>query len=373
MLAVHALAGFPSPVRADNAPRIYTGGQSGAYHATFCPPLADALAAAGHKHACTPSNGTADNMRRVRETPSDLAFGQLDLLTLEQASQGGAGAFTQIRSDDVRECIFAVARNEALATYGDIAARAHRLRFVLPPANSGTAATFRHLQSIDADLAAAGEVRYAASVDEAIRLALASDNAVALFVQFPDPDNARFRLVGELGGRFVPVIDRAILDWKVAGQQIYHPQETEVAEAGWLKGGTSLVTSCMPLVLFTGAPERLGDGEAAAHHRELIASLRALAPERLRPSDGLIASVLKRTRQLSAGAVESLVDVSESARRKAKPLLEKAKEATAKALEAAKPHIDSAKESGAATIEKAKESVKVLIEPAKPTDTPASN
>ncbi|MBL8565505.1 MAG: YtxH domain-containing protein [Hyphomicrobiaceae bacterium] len=375
LLAALALAPIIpfSSARSADSQHIYTGGESGAYHTTFCPPLAAALAAEGHKHVCTPSNGTADNMRRIRTNPSDLAFGQLDLLAIEQASQGGSGAFTQIRSDDVRECIFAVARNEALATYGDIAARAEHLQFVLPPANSGTSATFRHLQSIDSDLAAAGDVRYAASVDEAIRLALASDNAVALFVQFPDPDNARFRLVGDLGGHFVPVIDRAILDWKIRGQQIYHAQETEVAEASWLKGGTSLVTSCTPLVLFTGAAERLGDSEAAARHRKLIASLAAWPPDKMRPKGGLIASVLKRTRQLSAGAVEGLVDVSESARQKAKPLLEKAKEATAKALEAAKPHVDSAKESGADTIEKAKETVKELIEPAKPAERPDAN
>lgn len=363
-----SVASPPSP-----GPRIHTGGQAGAYHTTFCPPLAAALAADGHPHTCSASNGTAENMRRIRETPSDLAFGQLDLLALEEASAGGARAFTHIRTGDVSECLFAVARNENLLTWGDVAARADRLEFILPPANSGSAATFRHLQSLDPDLAAAGTIRHAASVDEAITLALASERTVALFVQFPDPANARFRLVGDLGGHFVPVLDRAILARAVDGKPVYHAQQTEVAEPGWLKSGTALVTACTPLVLFTGAPDGVGDREAAERHRALVARIRELPDDKLVPSDGLIAAALKRTRRISAGAVEGLVGVSQAAREKAKPLLDKAKEATAKALEAAKPHVENAKESGAATIERAKETVKELIEPGKPADRDTRN
>jgi vacuolar-type H+-ATPase subunit E/Vma4 len=59
-----------------------------------------------------------------------------------------------------------------------------------------------------------------------------------------------------------------------------------------------------------------------------------------------------------------LIDVSDAAREKAKPLIDRAKEATSKALEGSKPHIDKAKQSGAKTLEKAKEAVKELIEPA---------
>lgn len=348
------------------AARIHTGGETGAYHTTFCPLLARELAKDGTAYTCTPSNGTEANMANVFDNPRDLAFGQLDVLSLEMTAYGGSRAITQIRVDDARECVFAVARNEALVTYGDIAARAGRLRFVLPPANSGSAGTFRLLQSIDPDLAAARELRHAASADEAIRLALSSDNAVAFFVQFPDPANARFKLVGELGGHFVPVIDRTILARMVDGRHLYHAQETEVADAGWLKGATSLVTSCTPLVLFTGSPARLPDPNAAAAHTALIERLAKLPPDFLRPKDGLLSSVLKRTRELSASAVDTLVGVSEAARDKAKPLLDKAREATTKALEGAKPHVDQLKQSGAETVERAKDAVKEMIEPAAP-------
>lgn len=368
--AATAAADVPAPVPVAGPVPVHTGGTSGAYHTTFCPLLVGELAKHGLSHVCTPSNGTEANMARIFDHPAELAYGQLDVLSLEMNAYGGRRVIAPVRIDDARECLYAVARNEALVTYGDIAARAGRLRFVLPPADSGSAGTFRLLQSIDPDLAAAGELRHVATAEDAIRLALSSDNAVAFFVQFPDPANARFKLVGELGGHFVPVIDRTILSRMVDGRHLYHAQETEVADASWLRGATSLVTACTPMVLFTGTPARLSDPDAAAAHGALIEKLAALSPEFLRPKDGLLASVLKRTRQLSASAVETLVGVSETARDKAKPLLDKAREATTKALEGAKPHVDQLKQSGADTVERAKDAVKEIIEPAPPAHAP---
>lgn len=347
-------------------PAIHTGGVSGAYHTNFCPPLAKALADAGHPHACNSSAGSVDNMRRVAASPRDFGFAQLDVLTLERAQFDDGRAFQTVRTDDVRECIFAVARNPELKTFGDIAVLADELRFVLPPETSGSSGTFRYLQTIDSDLAHAGSIRHVGDVDEAIRLALAADDTVAIFVQFADPENPRFQLVNRLGGHFIPVVDRNILDAKIDGSAVYFAEETAVTDARWTEQGTKVITACTPLVIFTGAQGRIKDPAEADAHTKAIAAIHTLKPESLRPKDGIFSSLIKKTRELSATAVTKLLDVSQAARDKAKPILDKAKEATTKALESSKPQIDKAKQTGTQTLEKAKEAVKELIEPAAP-------
>lgn len=331
---------------------------------SFCPALATAVSKSGANYDCAASDGSFDNMRRVAASARDFGFAQLDVLSLERAQFDQGRAFQTVRSDDVRECIFAVARNPELQSFGDIAVRADELRFVLPPETSGSAGTFRYLQTLDLDLAHAGEVRHVGDTDEAIRLALSADDTVSIFVQFADPENPRFQLVNRLGGHFIPVIDRNILSARIDGEAVYFAEETAVTDARWTEKGTKVITACTPLVIFTGAEGRIADPAEAAAHVNAVAAVRALSPEALRPKDGFLSTFLKRTRELSASAVSKLVDVSAAAREKTKPLIEKAKEATSKALEGAKPHAEKAKTTGSETLEKAKEAVKDLIEPA---------
>ncbi len=345
-------------------PRIHTGGETGAYYKNFCPPLAKALSDTDNVHDCTPSDGSYDNMARVNAQPNDFGFAQLDVLTLERKrTEGQRTTFQTVRSDDVRECIFAVARNPELKTFGDIAVHADELRFILPSENSGSAVTFRYLQMIDSDLAHAGSIRHVADVNEAVRLALSADDTVAIFVQFADPDNPRFQLVNRLGGHFIPVIDRNILSARIDGKAVYFAEETDVTDARWTAKGTKVITACTPLVIFTGADGLVTDPAMAEAHRKAIATLQAIPSENLHPKDGLFEGLLKRTREMSATAVSKLVDVSQAAREKTKPLIDKAKEATTKALETSKPHFEEAKQSGVETLEKAKEAVKDLIAP----------
>ncbi len=346
----------------DVYPKIHTGGETGAYHRDFCPLLAKALADAGLPHDCAASAGSFENMARVATEPRDFGLTQLDILTMERNQFAAGQAFQTVRSNDVRECLFAVARNPELKTFGDIAVRADELRFILPPKTSGSAGTFRYLQSIDMDLAHASNVRHAGDVNEAIRLALAADDTVAMFVQFPDPDNPRFQLINRLGGHFIPVIDRNILSARIDDRAVYFAEETEVTDARWTKKGTKVVTACTPLVVFTGTGGRTADQSAIQAHKKAVDILRALPAESLRPKEGFLTSILKRTRELSATAVSKFIDVSDAAREKAKPLIDKAKEATSKALEGTKPHVDKAKQSGVETLQKAKEAVKELIE-----------
>ncbi|MEL7049863.1 MAG: hypothetical protein AAFO75_13075, partial [Pseudomonadota bacterium] len=194
------------------------------------------------------------------------------------------------------------------------------------------------LQKIDPyGLGQGGAVRYAADTDAALDEALSGEDTVALFVQFPDPNNSRFKTIQEKGGHIVPVLDRNLLDQRLGGRQVYYAQETQVANAGWLESGTQVVTACTPLVLFTGAPNEIkDDGQRTTHqsHIEMLAGYRADA---LLPRQSLFARVIRRTRELSSSGAERFVTFSEKARERAAPLLEKARQAAERAAEAAKP------------------------------------
>ena len=349
-VAVAALLSAPVIALAN---QINTGAESGAYHSTFCPALEKQLARNKFDHKCTVSDGTADNLSRVAADARQIGYGQLDVFALEAPALGGAKTFARLRSDDVRECVFAVTRNRELTSYGDVAVNAGRLRFVLPPKTSGSAGTFRYLQQIDTDgVAKAKAVVNAADADEAIKLALSADDTVAFFVQFPDPDNPRFKNIQEQGGHIVPVIDRAILRQQVDGQKIYFAQETLVANAKWIKDGTKVVTACTPLVLFTGTAERVTSDKARQDHKDMIATVQALKPDVLVPREGTWSRLWRKTRELTGQSVEKLIVISQDAREKAKPMMEKAKELGGEALEKAKEAAGKATEAAKGAMEK---------------------
>ena len=250
-------------------------------------------------------------------------------------------------------------------------------RFILPPPNSGSVGTFQFLRSIDTDgLGKVNSITHAASAEEAIREALSADDTVSLFVEFADPEAEHFGLVGKLGGHIVPVIDRTILRQEVAGKKIYFAQETQVEEAQWTKSSKKVVTACTPLVVFTGAPDRVQGEQARKDHEDLIRTVSALQSGSLLPEESLFQRLFKRTKELSATGAEKMLEATEQAREKAKPYTEKAmdaakeateqaKQAAERAGEAAKPYYDKGKEAAQKAYEDAVRIAKELMDKSK--------
>ncbi len=330
------------------ANQINTGGETGAYHSTFCPQLEGQLKKAKFDYTCTTSEGSRENIQRVIGDPSQIAFSQLDVFALEKSIYGGDDLFKVIRSDLGRECLFFVSRNPEFTSFGDIASFADQIRFILPPAKSGVTGTFEFLQQIDPDgLGRARNITYADSADEAIDLALGSEDTVTLVVQFPDPKNARFKSIQEQEGNIIPVIDRNILRQEIGGQKVYFAEETEISMPKWNKSAEKVVTSCTPMVLFTGTPERVDEGNMRKDQEDLIKTIEALKADDLQPKQGFFSKLWKKTKEISAKSVEKMVEVSDKAREKAKPTLDKAmeraKEMRDQAAEGAKELIDEAK------------------------------
>ncbi len=346
------------------ATSIHTGDDTEALHTRYCPELATQLSRAKFDYTCAWSPGTTRNVKAVVENPRQIGMGQLDVFAHEAVKFANPAILTQIRSDDMRQCLFAVSRHRDLQTYGELAARAAKLRFILPAPDSDSTATFRLLQQIDLPgLGATKNVQHASSALDAVRAALTSDDGVAFFVQFPDPEDRTFRLVRELGGHFVPIIDREILRQQIAGQKTYFAQETQVANADWLEAGQKVVTTCTPSVVFTGSSASISDEQGRRDHEDLIATVRALRPEALLPQESNFARALKRTKEISATSAEQLVKASEQAREKAKPYLDSAKEAADKAYEAARPAYERARDYGLKAYERAREELKELMAP----------
>ena len=314
---------------------INTGGETGAYHGHFCPALRDKIKKAGFEANCQTSAGSTENMQRVADDPTQLGYGQLDVLALKARDFGGPSTFRRLRMDDVRECIFAVTRDRELDSYGELAVRADELRVILPPEQSGSAATFRFLQRIDPyGIGRTENVIHASNTDEAIRIALNSDATVAFFVQFPDPNNPRFKLAHEKGGHIVPVLDRKILDQRIDGIPVYFAQKTQVENASWLSSGAKVVTACTPLIVFTGTAKSPAKQATWENHEHMSKSLEGLRGDELMPKANLFSRVLRRTRELTATSAEKFVEISEQAREKAAPLFEKAREAARQAIDA---------------------------------------
>ena len=330
------------------AGQINTGGETGAYHATFCPQVAAALRKNKFDFACTPSQGSLENIQRAAADPSQVGFSQLDAFALETENLGNDKLFTRIRADIARECLFLVSRNRGVSNFGQIAAVASQLHFVLPPQKSGSAATFQLLQRIDPEgLGLARNVTYAASVDDAITQAMASDDAVTLFVQFPDPANARFQAIAAAGGNIVPVIDRAILRQEANGEKVYFADETEIAPPKWNKSAEKIVTACTPLILFTGASDRIADANDRKDQDDLVRTLRSLTVDELRPQVSTLTMLWRKTKALSAQSVEKLMALSDKAREQAKPTIDAA-------IKKAQEMSEEAKKQAADLIEKAK-------------------
>ncbi len=350
-----------------HASKIHTGGARGAYNGDFCPPLAKELETAKFNYKCALSLGSNDNIGKVKANPDDLGFSQFDVFALNASKQYPAQPFHVIRNDIARECLFMVTKNKELLSFGDVAARAADLHFVLPPQGSGSASTFDYLRRIDPEgLGRALDVTYAESTDIALKKALAGDSkSVALFVQFPDPNNDRFKLIAKEKGLFIPVIDRNILRQTIDDQKVYFAQETDVSNGKFWKKGAKVTTACTPMVIFTGNPKLMTDNDQKLDHKDMISTVNDIPAEKLLPKQGFFKKMWSKTRALSADAVDKMMVASEKAREKAAPMLEKAKEKALELKEKAAPMLETAKEKAKELGEKAMDKAKDLGEAAK--------
>jgi hypothetical protein len=297
---------------------IHTGGSGGAYNSLFCPPLPKALEAIYFHGRCTPSGGTIDNFNKVLNRPTDIGFGQQDvLLRVGQERPDDFKKVSIIRDDIACEGLWMVTKNERLSSFGDVLGLGRRIPFLVPgnpdPAKaSGTQRTWDFIKSLDPEgIGRAQNVKFVESATSAINnVAASTDGSVAFFVQFADPESSNFKLIREKKLKVIPVVSKQILDAKVGDRSVYRAEEFQLS-TGFFTGESKL-TSCTPVVLFTGAP----DGAIADDQKDLITRLSRVEREKMLPQESRTAALLRNAKRWGGSALEEVTAGVELARQK---------------------------------------------------------
>jgi hypothetical protein len=302
---------------------INTGGSAGAYHNTFCPPLPPVLANAYFQgYSCTPSAGTVENIARVLRQPSNLGFVQFDVFAREAAARPEEfQKLSVVRTDIACEGLWMVTKNPDL-DFGRVLALSRRIKFVLPPPASGSAASFNYLRSIDSEglgRVPDSNITYLSDATSVInQVANGQEGEVGFFVQFADPRNSNIKLMVEKKLRVLPVISREILRARVGETPVYQAQTFRLAEGGLFGiGGAAqtATTTCTQVAVITGSPDAYADRNGQDDAREMIQKVREIPRDNLLPQDNAIAAVLKGATRLSQSAVEQAVAGVDAARR----------------------------------------------------------
>lgn len=285
--------------------QIHAGSATGSYTNDFCPQVEETLKAQYFEHRCTTSEGSGDNVARVLANPADAALGQFDVVAA--ASDDNPGKLAVVDPGIGLECLYAVTSESGI---DNLRGLSPRMPVALPSQRSGSTATFQYLQSLDEGLAQMRNISYHDSALDAVQAVVDGNAALAFFVQFPNTGNEVFRTINDAELNFVPVINRQILRREVAGQQVYQPQEVVVTPAGLLgslmgREPEKIVTTCMPVVLFTGDPSQFPEGSVERQDQlDLIKQLAATEP----PSGGDWRDVLSNAVSISRERAQEFID-----------------------------------------------------------------
>lgn len=301
---------------------IYTGGQTGAYHSLFCPPIPDALSNAYFKgYQCKTTGGTLDNIRQVLANPQSIGFAQLDVYAREAAAKPADFAKLTVVRQLACEGLWMVTKGSA-DDYGKVLGLSRRIQFVLPPETSGSAATFAYLRQIDPDgIGRASNVRHSQSVAEMLKQVASSRDDVGLFVQFADPTNDNIKAIEASGLKVVPVVSREIVAAKVGDQSVYQVQTFSMTAGGFISSGKQATTACTPVVIFTGKPDQFTDRNERDNQTDLIKAVRDLPDTALLPKEGRIASIIKGAKTLAGPAVADMLAAVDAARKTAEGMM----------------------------------------------------
>lgn len=315
--ALVAVAGSSTAFAGEHA--IYTGGEKGAYHSTFCPPIPPALADGYFTgYTCTPSKGTVENISNVLTNPTNLGLVQLDVYAKWAAEHADdAAKLTEARHGIACEGLWMVTKNPKLTNFGDVLGLARRIPFVLPPDGSGSAASFAYLQSLDASgLGRARNISYLADATAVIdKVANGTGGEVGFFVQFADPTNANIKKIVDSKLTVIPVVSRDMLRAKVGDQELYKVAEFNLTADGWISSGEKVTTACTPVSIITGKPEIFTDANDHDDQVDLVKTVQDLAPEKLLPQDDRMAKLIRTFHSLSKEALQKTLDGVDAARK----------------------------------------------------------
>lgn len=305
LLSAIALLGLLAATHTLSAQSIHAGSAAGSYTNDFCPQVQQAVAAEFFEHTCVTSEGSADNAEKVLANPHDVGIGQLDVIA--SFADQNPGELAIVDPELGLECLYAVTSQPDVSSLRGLSPR---MPVALPSARSGSAATFGFLQELDEQLAALRNITHHDGPLEAVQAVADGDAALAFFVQFPNTSNPVFEAINSADLTFVPVVNRQILRREVGGVQVYQPREVTVTPTGLLgrltgREDTKLVTTCTPVVLFTGTADRFEAG--TVEHEDQVALIEQLAATQA-PTSGDWTDILRNAVQVSRDRVERFLE-----------------------------------------------------------------
>jgi hypothetical protein len=294
---------------------LLTGGKSGAYYNDIGPRVHEVLQKALFRYPLEEGKGSAGNFMAIVDNPMVVGLGQADVYAMMNGENPGKVIAIPT---GVRECLFAVTANEGIAGanegdgWGNMMSLARRMRVALPSEQSGSAKTFHFIQSINDKLAAADNIVYQQSTDDAVKAVKQGDADVAFFVQMPDTSNPLFKLIKENELGWIGVGDRTMLRQEFGGDKVYAVESVPV-EQTWGGFGTpkSIITTCTQVVVMTGDPSREDAGDADSL-KEQVELLTANAGQ-FEPQAGWYTSMVAKVQTVSGPAVDKMVETADKA------------------------------------------------------------
>ncbi len=309
-LAALVVTASTVPSFADTTKIVWGGGNPSAstYTAKYVPTAIDALSKlrlAGYEWG-GPTQGTLDNVERVRANPTHLAVGQADMVR-------GVEGITILHENVGPECLYVITKEEGYENLGHVIGNAWDLTVVTGGEKSGSFGTWQVMSGIYDDFADMPVV-HAGSTDKIISAVKKKSSSIGFFVMRPDPNSKVFEAIEDAGLNFIPVVDFAL-------EEIYEFYSLKVAHSGFagLGAGQFVETACTSVSLFTGVPEAIEgvrDEVTGRDLKRLEATLKRVAtadPEDFTPStkdfsdmfSGMTKIASKRIAELGKSAKET--------------------------------------------------------------------
>jgi hypothetical protein len=288
---------------------IYTAGEHGAYHSSFCPPIVAALDKSGfHGYACTTSGGTPDNIAKVLTNPRSLGFAQLDVLARWTLDNLEAAKRIVVIRTLACEGLWMVSSNKDMSTvtFGQIAGHARHLKFAV--ADGGSRASFEFLTKIDAEgIGRVRDIRVVENATAVIEQVASHAADVGFFVQFAESTNPNFRLLEERKLHTVPVINHEMAKAKVSDTPVYQVQSFNLSNHP--------TTACTPTVIVTGTPEVIVDTNDALDQRALLQRVKTAPENSFLPNEGRLARLMSGSRSIPGAQIKDMLSAYDVAKR----------------------------------------------------------
>ena len=235
---------------------LLTGGEKGDYYRFFAPPVMDLLDKGWAQVPKAESPGTPASMDWVltHQKSYFLAQGNVyaDLVTNDPKYTGKFKLLSANKGLG-NEVLLAIINDGTMrrsqGSWKAIAVHAKQVRIVTSSKESGPGRTLLWMMQKDPEHLGKGSPVYMDSVDAAIEAVATGKADVALMVQFPNPENPRFKMIAEKKLNIIGIIDESFRSLEIPGGG---PAFT-ICEDAAVGPNVTVTTVCTPVLVATGA------------------------------------------------------------------------------------------------------------------------